>query len=106
MLVNFSNFRLHQDIQMNGSMNYYNIIELIIIIWLFDTFSFLGGKIIGGAKLMPSISSGKTISGLLIGIFATLLSFYIYTLTINEFSIKYLFFSIFSTMFSILSTSC
>ena len=69
-----------------------NIIELIIIIWLFDTFSFLGGKIIGGKKLMPSISSGKTQSGLLVGISATLFSFYIYSLTINEFSIIYLLF--------------
>ena len=31
---------------------------------LFDTFSYLYGKIIGGKKLMPKISPGKTISGL------------------------------------------
>ena len=73
-------------------MSYFYIIELIVIIWLFDTFSFLGGKIIGGKKLMPSISAGKTQSGLLTGILATLFSFYIYSTTINEFSLKYLFF--------------
>ena len=39
---------------------------------------------------MPSISSGKTQSGLLVGISGTLFSFSIYSLAINEFSIKYL----------------
>ena len=79
-------------INITAIMSYINIIELIIIIWLFDTFSFLGGKIIGGKKLMPSISSGKTQSGLLVGTSATLIIFYIYSLTINEFSIKSLLF--------------
>ena len=41
---------------------------------------------------MPSISSGKTRSGLLFGIFATLIIFYIYSIIVNEFSIKYLLF--------------
>ena len=69
-----------------------NLIEIIIAIWLFDTFSFLGGKIIGGKKLMPSISSGKTQSGLLVGITATLFSFYIYSIIVNVYSLKYLLF--------------
>ena len=89
-------------IKISGTMDYINIIELIIIIWLFDTFSFLGGKIIGGKKLIPSISSGKTQSGLLVGISATLLSFYIYSLTINEFSIKYLLFTSIVLLFAFL----
>ena len=54
------------------SLTYIVIIEIIITIWIFDTFSYLGGKIFGGKKLMPTISSGKTISGLLIGIISTL----------------------------------
>lgn len=49
------------------------ILFIIIIIWQFDTFSFLGGKIIGGKKLMPKISSGKTISGLIAGTLITLI---------------------------------
>jgi phosphatidate cytidylyltransferase len=48
------------------------LISVIFIIWLFDTFSYLGGKLIGGIKLMPKISSGKTISGLISGILFTL----------------------------------
>ena len=47
-------------------------IKIILIIWLFDTFSYLGGKIIGGKKLFPKVSSGKTISGLISGIVLTL----------------------------------
>ncbi len=51
----------------------FKLIEIILIIWMFDTFSFLGGKIIGGKKLMPTISSGKTISGLIVGVLAPIL---------------------------------
>ena len=49
------------------------IVEIIFTIWIFDTFSYLGGKLIGGKKLIPKISSGKTISGLVTGIIITLL---------------------------------
>ena len=49
------------------------ILNIIITIWLFDTFSYLGGKIFGGKKLMPKISSGKTVSGLITGVSGTLL---------------------------------
>ena len=79
-------------INITSTMAPTDLIEIIITIWLFDTFSFLGGKIIGGKKLMPSISSGKTQSGLLVGISATLLSFYIYLIISNDYSLKYLLF--------------
>ena len=49
------------------------LLATIATIWLFDTFSYIGGKIIGGAKLMPKISSGKTLSGLISGVFVTIL---------------------------------
>ena len=79
-------------IKITAVMTSIDLIEIIIVIWLFDTFSFLGGKIIGGKKLMPSISSGKTQSGLLVGITATLFSFYIYSIIVNDYSLKYLLF--------------
>ena len=79
-------------IKVTAVMTSIDLIKIIIAIWLFDTFSFLGGKMIGGRKLMPLISSGKTQSGLLVGISATLFSFYIYSLIINDFSLKYLLF--------------
>tara|TARA_Y100001970_G_scaffold198052_1_gene240954 strand:+ start:47 stop:712 length:666 start_codon:yes stop_codon:yes gene_type:complete len=49
------------------------IIEIIFIIWIFDTFCYLGGKTFNGKKLMPSISKGKTFNGLYSGIVATLI---------------------------------
>ena len=49
------------------------VIEIIVTIWIFDTFCYLGGKIFNGKKLMPNISKGKTFNGLYIGIIATLL---------------------------------
>ena len=79
-------------IKITAVMTAIDLIEIIIAIWLFDTFSFLGGKIIGGKKLIPSISSGKTQSGLLVGITATIFSFYIYSIIVNDFSLKYLLF--------------
>ena len=79
-------------IKITAVMTSIDLIEIIIAIWLFDTFSFLGGKIIGGKKLIPSISSGKTQSGLLVGITATLFFFYIYSVIVNDYSLKYLLF--------------
>ena len=79
-------------INITSAMTSIVLIEIIITVWLFDTFSFLGGKIIGGKKLMPSISSGKTQSGLLVGTTATLFCSYIYSIIVNDFSLKYILF--------------
>ena len=49
----------------------YLFIEIIFIIWIFDTFCYLGGTILKGKKLMPNISPGKTINGLITGIAIT-----------------------------------
>ena len=73
------------------------ILATIATIWLFDTFSYIGGKIIGGVKLMPKISSGKTISGFATGIIATvlLIELIIYYLGIeNKFSVYFILFII------------
>lgn len=48
------------------------IIEMILIIWIFDTFCYLGGKTLNGKKLMPKISKGKTYNGLFSGTIVTL----------------------------------
>ena len=89
-------------IKITAVMTAIDLIEVIIAIWLFDTFSFLGGKIIGGKKLMPSISAGKTQSGLLVGITATLISFYIYSVVVNDFSLKYILFITIILLFAFL----
>ena len=68
------------------------ILATIATIWLFDTFSYIGGKLIGGVKLMPKISSGKTVSGLITGVFVTILLIqllFYYLETEYKFSIYY-----------------
>ncbi len=70
------------------------LVEFILTIWLFDTFSYLGGKLIGGVKLMPSISAGKTISGLIIGTLVTIIVMQLYKYLIYDFQLIYLFQSI------------
>ena len=59
------------------------IFYMVFAIWVFDSFSLIGGKIIGGKKLLPIISPNKTFSGFISG-FTFLL---IYSVTImNIFS--------------------
>tara|TARA_B110000444_G_scaffold209330_1_gene204113 strand:- start:576 stop:1259 length:684 start_codon:yes stop_codon:yes gene_type:complete len=43
------------------------ILYIIFSIWIFDSFSLIGGKLIRGKKLIPIISPNKTYSGLLTG---------------------------------------
>ena len=52
-------------------------ILIIFTIWLFDTFSYLGGSIIKGKKIFPKISQGKTYSGLLTGLISVLIIYYV-----------------------------
>ena len=78
------------------------VLEIIIAIWLFDTFSFLGGKLYGGRKLMPSISSGKTVSGLVSGTIFTLLISQIYLFINYEFSIYSIVLVLFIILFAFL----
>ena len=78
------------------------LIEIIITIWLFDTFSFLGGKLIGGRKLIPSISKGKTISGLLAGIVFTLLILHIFKIINDKYEHVYLCYSLIIMLFAFL----
>ena len=40
---------------------------MVFAIWVFDSFSLIGGKIVGGKKLLPVISPNKTFSGLISG---------------------------------------
>jgi phosphatidate cytidylyltransferase len=53
------------------------LIFIIFSIWIFDSFALIGGRLIGGKKLMPKISPNKTYSGLLTG-FISLIFFSIF----------------------------
>ena len=61
-------------------------IIIILIIWIFDTFSYLGGSIIKGKKIFPKISKGKTYSGLFSGTIAVTI---IYFLVFNFLNLDY-----------------
>jgi len=47
------------------------IINIILLIWISDTFAYFTGSLIGKNKLMPKISPGKTIEGALGGLLFT-----------------------------------
>ena len=59
------------------------LIFIILSIWIFDSFSLIGGRLIGGKKLMPKISPNKTYSGLLTG-FISLIFFSIYLIIFHD----------------------
>jgi phosphatidate cytidylyltransferase len=46
------------------------ILWLFAVVWGADTFAFLGGRLIGGPKLWPRVSPGKTWSGAIVGTLA------------------------------------
>ena len=58
-LLPFMVFELHQR---------HALLEVFLIVWFTDIGALLGGKLIGGPKLWPSISPNKTVLGLLAGI--------------------------------------
>ena len=69
-----------------------NVIEILLTLWIFDTFCYLGGKIFNGKKLMPKISKGKTFNGLFSGTLATLIiSFFYYFIVYNSYYMLFLF---------------
>ena len=87
-------FFIFLTLNLTESISTSAIIEIIMIIWLFDTFSYIGGKLIGGKKIIPVISSGKTVSGFVSGLILTLISVQIYHIANNKFDITIIFFTI------------
>jgi len=53
------------------------LLILMVVVWCADTFAYLGGKLIGGPKLWPSISPSKTWAGAITGFSAGLLGGYV-----------------------------
>ena len=58
-------------------------ILIISIIWIFDSFSYLGGTIIKGKKLFPKVSKGKTYSGLFTGLLSITAIYFLATYFFN-----------------------
>ncbi len=56
----------------------YTILYAVILVSTMDIFAYLGGKLFGKRKIIPSVSKGKTVEGTMIGMGSTILiSFFI-----------------------------
>ena len=70
-LIILSFFSLINILTQPNGFNFF--LYLVILISTMDIFAYLGGKIFGNKKIVPKISSGKTIEGTLIGLTVTVL---------------------------------
>lgn len=59
-----------------GSAGFHNILYLLLIVWASDIGAYLAGRLLGGPRLAPSISPGKTWSGTIGGLLAAGLAGY------------------------------
>jgi len=53
--------------------NFLIFIYVIFSLWIFDTFSFIGGNLFQGKKIFPKLSKGKTYSGSISGLIMVIL---------------------------------
>ncbi len=53
--------------------NFLIFIYVLFSLWIFDTFSYIGGNIFQGKKIFPKLSKGKTYSGSITGLIAVFL---------------------------------
>lgn len=51
----------------------------IVLTWASDTGAYVAGRLIGGRKLMPSISPGKTVAGAVGGVLLTVVVAFVFT---------------------------
>ncbi len=58
---------------LHRAQNWNALIFLLVIVWATDTFAFAAGKLIGGPKLAPAISPGKTWAGSIGGVAGAML---------------------------------
>ncbi len=54
----------------------YTILYAVILVSTMDIFAYLGGKLFGKRKIIPTISKGKTVEGTMIGLTSTILISY------------------------------
>lgn len=75
----------------------------IIIVFLFDTFSYFFGKLFGSYRILPYVSPNKTLEGLIGGIISTTIFIFIYYYYVKEFSfLSLIFFNLLVITFSFL----
>tara|TARA_B110000444_G_scaffold251232_1_gene278769 strand:+ start:359 stop:1039 length:681 start_codon:yes stop_codon:yes gene_type:complete len=65
-----------------------NLLYIIFCIWIFDSFSLIGGKLLKGKKLFPKISPNKTYSGLITGFLSLFIISFIFLSSISMLKIE------------------
>ncbi len=80
------------------------LLLLLLIVWGADSFAYFVGKALGRRKLAPKLSTGKTIEGLLGGLFAAIILALIW-LYFNDIALeqyyKYLLLTVITALFSV-----
>lgn len=59
------------------------VLYLLLTVWATDIFAYIGGRTIGGPKLWPRLSPGKTWAGLLVGVGAGAITGVIFALLVK-----------------------
>ena len=78
--------------------NFFIFIYLLLSLWIFDTFSYLGGNLFRGKKIFPKLSKGKTYSGSITGFVAVCL--------FNLFLANYLYSKVYFNLFILALLIC
>ena len=73
--VSFFSFYILDEIEYSGLS-----LHILILVWASDTGAYVFGKVIGGKKLLPSVSPNKTWAGLLGAILGPFIAVFIYIL--------------------------
>ena len=73
-LIILSFFALIAILQFSNGL--YAILYAVILVSTMDSFAYLGGKLFGKRKIIPTISKGKTIEGTIIGLASSILISY------------------------------
>ena len=82
--------------------NFLIFVYILLSLWIFDTFSYIGGSIFKGKKIFPNLSKGKTYSGSITGLIAvSLLNLFFTYYLYNKIFFNYLF--ILAFLISVLS---
>ena len=93
ILVPFYYFSLENDFLI--------FMYVLLSLWVFDTFSYVGGNLFKGKKIFPKLSKGKTYSGSITG----LISVYLLNLFFNFYFYSKIFLNIFILAFIICALS-
>lgn len=69
-IIAFTELRGDETAGFYDQMGLFSILFLFVVVWATDIFAYFCGKSLGGPKLAPSISPGKTWSGATFGLIA------------------------------------